>query len=84
MCSTKEASNGPMRSEAQVVNFGQRGKEPHNRLVPRWIAWISRLAKADGKREYLFTDLAEISSIALPAETVHTSVSMRDLPVPEL
>jgi hypothetical protein len=59
MRSSKEASNGSMRSEAQVVDFGQRGKELHNGLVPRWIAWISRLAKADRKREYLFTNLAE-------------------------
>ena len=53
---------------AQVVIFGQRGKELHNRLVPRRIAWITRLAKADRKREYLFTNLAEICSVALPTE----------------
>jgi hypothetical protein len=69
MCSSKEASNGSMRTEAQVVSFGQRGKKLHNGLVPRWIAWISRLAKADGKREYLFTDLGEICNIALLTET---------------
>ena len=69
MRSSKETSNGSMRSEVQVVGFGQRGKELHNGLVPRWIAWISRLAKADWKREYLFTSLAEICNIALLTET---------------
>ena len=85
MCSGKEASNGNMRSAAQVVICKQRGKEVHNGPVPRWRARISRLAKADGKREYLFTDLADICTVALPTETcIHTSVNMRDLPVPEL
>ena len=69
MRSSKEASNGSMRSEAQVVIFGQRGKELHNRLVPRRIARISRLAKADRKREYVFTNLAEICNIAMLTET---------------
>ncbi len=69
MRSSKEASNGDMRSDAQVVRFGQQGKELHNRLVPGWIARISRLAKADRKREYLFTNLAEICSVALSTET---------------
>ena len=57
-----------MRGDAQVVIFGQCGKELHNRLVPRWIAWISRLSKADWKREYLFADLKEICSVALLTE----------------
>lgn len=69
MRSSKEASNGNMRSEAQVIIFGQCGKELHNRLVPRRIAWISRLAKADWKREYVFTNLAEICNIAMLTET---------------
>ena len=57
-----------MRGDAQVVIFGQRRKELHNGLVPRWIAWISSLAKADWKCEYLFTNLAEICSVALLTE----------------
>ena len=71
MRSGEEASNDGMRSEARVTSVGQRerGKEVHNGLVPRRIAWISGLAKADRKREYLFTDLAEICNIAMLTET---------------
>ena len=58
-----------MRSEAQVVTCGQCGKVLHNGLVPEWIAWIIILAKADRKREYLFTNLAETYSVPLLTET---------------
>lgn len=72
MRSGKEATKDGMRSDGQVTSgVGQRGrgKEVHNGLVPRRIAWISGLAKADRKREYLFTDLAEICKIAMLTET---------------
>jgi len=71
MRSSEETSNDVMRGEAQVISVGQRGrgKEVHNGLVPRRIAWITGLAKADRKREYLFTNLAEICNIAMLTET---------------
>ena len=69
MCSSDEASNGLMHSEAQLISFGRRGKVLHNGLVPRRITRIIRLAKADRKREYLFTNLAEICSATFPTET---------------
>ncbi len=82
MRSSKEASNGNMCSDAQVVILVQRGKELHIGLVPRRITWISRSAKADRKREYLITNLGEICSV-VGNRNMYT-VSMRDLPVPEL
>ena len=58
-----------MRSKAQVVTFVKRRKVLHDGLVPKWIAYITSIAKADGKSKYLFTDLAETCSVALPTKT---------------
>jgi hypothetical protein len=68
MCSSNKAGDGSMCSEAQVVITRQVGKELHNGLVPRWIAWISRLAKADRKREDVSTDLVKIHNTAFLTE----------------
>ena len=50
-----------MRSVTDVISLNQireSGEVLDNGCVPGWIAWITRLAEADRKREYLFAYLA--------------------------
>lgn len=61
MGSSKKAGNSNMRTVTQVVILGYIIKILDNLRIWRWITWFILLAKADGKGEYLSTNLVEIS-----------------------
>ena len=79
-----------MCSDAQIIAFalGQFTKVIDDVIIRRRITRILRSAKTNRKRKYFFTSLVETLkpqiSMDFEFEDGHTSVSMRDLPVPEL
>ena len=79
-----------MCSDAQIITFvlGQFTKVTDNVVIRRRITRIFWSAKTNRKRKYFFTNLEEPLepqiSMDFEFEDEHTSVSIRDLPVPEL
>jgi len=85
MQGTEETGDSHMRADTQVVVISYPFKVTVHNFVRQWVARINRVSKTDRDGEDDTANLVRKSSHSKSrVKSQHTSVSMRDFPVPEL